>query len=149
MYQLNLPPFEYKVKAEAQRKLIFDVVRKKYVQLTPEEWVRQHIVHYLLTVKKVPVTLIGVEKGMKILGRSRRVDIVVFNNLGNPALLVECKAPTVKLNPTTLSQAAVYNYGFGTDFIMISNGIQHLYLQIDKKQRQLQWVKDLPQYPFS
>lgn len=149
MYQLNLPPFSYKVKSEAQRKLIFDVVRKKYVVLTPEEWVRQHIVHHLLTEKEVPATLIGVEKGIKILGRNRRVDIIVYNNLGKPALLVECKAPTVSLNPTTLSQAAVYNYGFGTDCIMISNGMQHLYLKIDKQQQQFAWLEELPKYPFS
>lgn len=149
MYQLNLPPFEYRVKSEAQRKLIFDVVRKKYVVLTPEEWVRQHIVHYLLTEKNVPPTLIGVEKGLKVLGRNRRVDIIVYNNLGKPALLVECKAPTIKLNPTTLSQAAVYNYGFGTSCIMISNGMQHLYLQIDKEKQQFAWLENLPNYPFS
>lgn len=149
MYQLNLPPFEYRVKSEAQRKLIFDVVRKKYVVLTPEEWVRQHIVHYLLTKKGVPATLIGVEKGLKVLGRNRRVDIIVYNNLGKPALLVECKAPTVNLNPTTLSQAAVYNYGFGTECIMISNGMRHLYLQIDKEKQQFKWLENLPNYPFS
>lgn len=149
MYKLNLPPFEYRVKSEAQRKLIFDVVRKKYVVLTPEEWVRQHIVHYLLAEKNVPPTLIGVEKGLKVLGRNRRVDIIVYNNLGTPALLVECKAPTVKLNPTTLSQAAVYNYGFGTNCIMISNGMQHLYLQIDKEKQQFAWLENLPIYPFS
>ncbi len=149
MYQLNLPPFNYKVKSEAQRKLIFDVVRKKYVSLTPEEWVRQHIIHYLLKEKGVPATLIGVEKGIKILGRSRRVDIIVYNNLGTPALLVECKAPTVVLNPATLSQAAVYNYGFGANCIMISNGVQHLYLKIDKQQQQFAWLQDLPPHPFS
>ena len=149
MYQLNLPPFQYKVKSEAQRKLIFDVVRKKYVVLTPEEWVRQHIIHFLLTEKNVPPTLIGVEKGLKILGRNRRVDIVVYNNLGKPALLVECKAPTVTLNPTTLSQAAVYNYGFGTNCIMISNGIQHFHLKIDKEKKQFAWLENLPNYPFS
>lgn len=149
MYQLNLPPFQYKVKSEAQRKLIFDVVRKKYVVLTPEEWVRQHIIHFLLTEKNVPPTLMGVEKGLKILGRNRRVDIVVYNNLGKPALLVECKAPTVTLNPTTLSQAAVYNYGFGTNCIMISNGIQHFHLKIDKEKQQFAWLENLPNYPFS
>jgi hypothetical protein len=149
MYQLNLPPFNHRVKTEAQRKLIFDVVRKKYVSLTPEEWVRQHIVHFLLSEKKVPATLIGVEKGIKILGRNRRVDVVVYNNLGVPALLVECKAPSVTLNPETLSQAAVYNYGFGTNCIMISNGIQHLYLKIDKENQQFAWLKNLPDYPFS
>jgi hypothetical protein len=149
MYQLNLPPFQYKVKSEAQRKLIFDVVRKKYVVLTPEEWVRQHIIHFLLTEKNVPPTLIGVEKGLKILGRNRRVDIVVYNNLGKPALLVECKAPTVTLNPTTLSQAAIYNYGFGTNCIMISNGIQHFHLKIDKEKQQFAWLENLPNYPFS
>lgn len=149
MYQLNLPPFTYRVKTEAQRKLIFDVVRKKYVTLTPEEWVRQHIIHFLINEKKVPASMVGVEKGLNVLGRKRRVDVVVYNSTGKAVVLIECKAPTVVLNPQTLSQAAVYNYGFGTNYIMISNGIQHLYLQIQKEKQQFTWLENLPVYPFS
>lgn len=149
MYQLNLPPFTYRVKTEAQRKLIFDVVRKKYVTLTPEEWVRQHIIHFLINEKKVPASMVGVEKGLNVLGRKRRVDVVVYNSTGKAVVLIECKAPTAVLNPQTLSQAAVYNYGFGTNYIMISNGIQHLYLQIQKEKQQFTWLENLPVYPFS
>lgn len=148
MYQLNLPPYKYRVKTEAQRKLIFDVVRKKYVALTPEEWVRQHIIHFLINEKQVPIGLIGVEKGIKVLERNRRVDVVVYNANGEPVLLVECKAPTIVLKPETLLQAAVYNYGFGTQYIMISNGMQHLYLQIEKEKQQFSWFENLPVYPF-
>lgn len=148
MYQLNLPPFEYKVKAEAQRKLIFDAVRRKYVALTPEEWVRQHVIHFLITEKNVPANLIGVEKGLTILGRTRRVDIVVFDRNGQPALLIECKAPTVAINPQVYTQAAVYTYGFGIDFIMITNGITHHYLQIDKQNQRVGEVGGLPVFPF-
>jgi hypothetical protein len=148
MYQLNLPPFDYKVKAEAQRKLIFDAVRRKYVALTPEEWVRQHVIHFLITEKNVPQNLIGVEKGLTILGRTRRVDVVVFDRSGQPALLVECKAPTVAINPQVYTQAAVYTYGFGIDYIMLTNGINHHYLQIDKTAQRIEEVLELPVYPF-
>lgn len=148
MYQLNLPPFEYKVKAEAQRKLIFDVVRKKYVALTPEEWVRQHIIHFLLIEKNVPISLIGVEKGITVLGRKRRADVVVFGRSGLPILLVECKAPTVPINPTVFSQAAVYTYGFGIDYIMLTNGIAHHYLHIDKQNQKMIATDGLPVFPF-
>ncbi len=148
MYQLNLPPFEYKVKAEAQRKLIFDVVRKKYVVLTPEEWVRQHIIHFLITEKNVPINLIGVEKGITVLGRKRRVDVVVFGRNGLPVLLVECKAPTVPINPSVFSQAAVYTYGFGIDYIMLTNGIGHYYLNIDKQNQRMTETTELPVFPF-
>lgn len=148
MYQLNLPPFEYKVKAEAQRKLIFDVVRKKYITLTPEEWVRQHIIHFLMVEKNVPINLIGVEKGITVLGRKRRVDVVVFGRSGLPVLLVECKAPTVPINPSVFSQAAVYTYGFGIDYIMLTNGIEHHYLTIDKQNQRMTETTELPVFPF-
>lgn len=148
MYALNLPPFEYKVKAEAQRKLIFDVVRKKYVVLTPEEWVRQHVIHFLLTKINVPIGLIGVEKGLKILDRKRRVDIVVFGSDGLPVLLVECKAPTVPVNHSVFFQAAVYTYGFGSRYIMVSNGLDHLYLETNKQTQAIKEVIGIPQFPF-
>lgn len=148
MYQLNLPPFEYKVKAEAQRKLIFDEVRRKYVVLTPEEWVRQHIIHFLVTDKNVPPHLIGVEKGINVLGRSRRADIVVFGRNGQPVLLVECKAPTVSINAAVFTQAAIYTYGFGIDYIMVSNGVHHHYIRVDKQNSAVKEVVELPLFPF-
>lgn len=148
MYQLNLPPFEYQLKAEAQRKLIFDVVRKKYVALTPEEWVRQHVIHFLITAHQVPVSLIGVEKGITIMGRKRRADVVVFGPNGLPKLLVECKAPTIVINPTTFIQAAVYSYGFGLDYIMITNGIEHFYIKLGKTTQTVHEVETLPMFPF-
>lgn len=148
MYPLNLPPFDYQLKAEPQRKLIFDAVRKKYVVLTPEEWVRQHVIHFLITAHQVPISLIGVEKGITIMGRSRRADVVVFGRTGLPSLLVECKAPTVSINPTTFTQAAVYTYGFGLDYMMITNGIHHFYLNIDKQAQKVQQIEALPLFPF-
>ena len=148
MYPLNLPPFDYQLKAEAQRKLIFDVVRKKYVALTPEEWVRQHVIHFLITAHQVPVSLMGVEKGITIMGRKRRADVVVFGRNGLPILLVECKAPTVEINPVTFTQAAVYSYGFGLNYVMITNGIHHFYLQLDKQAQKVQQIEVLPTFPF-
>ncbi len=95
MLELTLPAFEYKVKRQSGSVMIFDIIRKKYVVLTPEEWVRQHVVHYLAEVKKVPVALIAVEREIALYGLRRRFDVVVFSRQGEPWLLVECKAPSV------------------------------------------------------
>ena len=93
MLELSLPGFDYKVKNQNGTVMIFDIVRKKYVVLTPEEWVRQHVVHYLVEKKGYAISRVAVEREIELYGLKRRFDIVVFDRSGNPWLLVECKAP--------------------------------------------------------
>lgn len=123
--ELSLPAFEYKVKRQSGSVLIFDIVRKKYVILTPEEWVRQHVVHYLVEVKQIPVALIAVEREIDLYGLRRRFDVVTFDRLGNPWLLVECKAPSVELSRQVFDQAFRYNMTLTAPYVAITNGRNH------------------------
>lgn len=125
MLELSLPAFEYKVKKQGGTVLIFDVVRKKYVVLTPEEWVRQHVVHYLLEVKSYPIALVAVEREIDLYGLRRRFDVVVFDRKGEPWLLVECKAPSVQLTRQVFDQAFRYNITLAAPYVAITNGVTH------------------------
>lgn len=125
MLELSLPAFEYKVKKQSDVVMIFDVIRKKYVVLTPEEWVRQHVVHYLVEVKKCPVALMALEREIDLYGLRRRFDVVVFDRKGAPWLLVECKAPAVNLTRQVFDQAFRYNITLGAPYVAITNGIKH------------------------
>ena len=126
MLELSLPPFEYKVKRQSGSVLIFDVVRTKYVVLTPEEWVRQHVIHYLMEEQRVPAALIAVEKEIPLYSLRRRFDVVVFDRQGNPWLLIECKAPSVGLNQRVFDQAFRYNMTLEAPYVAITNGVTHL-----------------------
>ncbi|MDD3742860.1 MAG: type I restriction enzyme HsdR N-terminal domain-containing protein, partial [Lentimicrobiaceae bacterium] len=120
MQQLNFPGFQYITRVEENNKTyIFDPVRKRYVKLTPEEWVRQHLINYLAVVKKVPYTLMSVESGLKVNGMMQRFDLVVYNSLGQPRMIVECKASSVELTADTMFQAARYNLSLKVDYLLI------------------------------
>lgn len=131
MLELSLPAFEYKVKRQSGTVLIFDVIRKRYVVLTPEEWVRQHVIHYLMEAKSVPAALIAVEKEIALYSLRRRFDIVVFDRQGNPWLLVECKAPSVELNQRVFDQAFRYNMTLEAPYVAITNGVKHYCGKVD------------------
>ena len=109
MQRLNLPTYNFKLKSSENKTLIFDKLRKKYVVLTPEEWVRQHYVCFLIEEKKYPISLIALEKQLIINNRKKRTDILVFNNEGNHEIIVECKAPSIKITQDTFDQIARYN----------------------------------------
>ena len=109
MQKLNLPTYNFKLKSNEKHTLIFDNLRKKYFVLTPEEWVRQHFVQYLIDKKKYPVSLIALEKQLTINNRKKRTDILIFNANGNPDIIVECKAPHIKISQDTFDQIARYN----------------------------------------
>ena len=128
---LALPAYDYKLSPDGQR--IFDPVRKHYVALTPEEWVRQHLVNYLVQHRGVPAGLMQVEAALRLNGLSHRADVVVFDRQAQPLLVAECKAPTVQLTNEVLQQACRYNIRFCARYILISNGLQHLCLRIDRK----------------
>lgn len=125
--KLNFPETKFRFKESKNgSKQIFDCIRKKFVDLTPEEWVRQHLVHYLINYKNVPVSLISVEKQLLLNNTKRRTDIVIFNSLLKPLLIVECKAPNISLNQTTINQALGYNIILNVPYILLSNGLSHI-----------------------
>lgn len=146
MQKLNLPDFNFKIKNSENKMLIFDNLRKKYLVLTPEEWVRQHFVHYLISKKKYPVSLIAIEKQLTLNTRKKRTDILVFNQLGTPELIVECKAPSVKITQDTFDQIARYNLKLNANYLIVTNGLTHFYCKMDFKNKTYIFLKDIPAY---
>lgn len=123
MVKLNLPSFDCNIRKNRGKAEIFDVVRKKYVFLTPEEWVRQHMIHFLHVHLRYPLSLMQVERGLKYNSRQKRADILVYGSTGRPAVLVECKSyKDGELREHVLQQAAAYNKELGADYIIITNG---------------------------
>lgn len=141
---LNFPKYNFKFKNTEHKKFIFDIVRKKFVVLTSEEWVRQHCIHFLIQEKKYPISLMSIEKEFTLNNLKKRTDIVVFNKNQTPFLLVECKAPQVKISQKTFDQIAIYNLKLRANFLYITNGIQHFYAQMDFEKQQYQFLKELP-----
>lgn len=125
MKSLNLPPFDYKVKKQNGQVWIFDTIRKRYVVLTPEEWVRQHFIHFLIEYKHYPAQLIAVEKEIQVCGMKRRFDLVCYDRQTNPYLIVECKAPSVPLSQIVFDQVFQYNRSLAARFVAITNGCEH------------------------
>lgn len=146
MQKLNLPEFNFKIKNSENKMLIFDNLRKKYLVLTPEEWVRQHFVHYLISEKKYPISLIAIEKQLTLNTRKKRTDILVFNQLGTPELIVECKAPSVKITQDTFDQIARYNLKLNANYLIVTNGLSHFYCKMDFKNKTYIFLKDIPAY---
>jgi Type I restriction enzyme R protein N terminus (HSDR_N) len=146
MEKLNLPAFEYTVKESDGRIWIYDVLRKKYLMLTPEEWVRQHFLHYLLNHVQYPKSLIKVEGGLKFNRLQKRSDIVVFDRKGNPWMIVECKAPDLPINESTLRQASVYNVTLKAKYLVMTNGMKTFCCHLDGEDGNGVMLKDLPSF---
>ena len=146
MEALNFPRFNFRVKNTENHLRIFDIVRKKFVVLQPEEWVRQHVVHYLNAVKGYPLSLLNVEKKLSVNGLTKRYDIIVFNNDGSIHILVECKAPTVLIDQSTFDQVARYNLKANATYLMLTNGLSHYYCQLDVKTENYRFLKDIPDF---
>jgi type I site-specific restriction-modification system R (restriction) subunit len=127
--QLNFPTYKFKTKSEENTNYVFDIVRKKYVVLTPEEWVRQHMIHYLIEEKNYPQSLLAVERGLELNGLRKRFDLLAFNKNGQPLLLIECKSPDIELNKAVFEQIAVYNARFKVMQLLVTNGLQHIVVQ--------------------
>lgn len=123
--ELSLPGFDYKVQKQNGMMMIYDIIRKKYVALTPEEWVRQHVIHYLIEQRDYPAALIAVEKAIDLYGLRRRFDVVCFDRRGEPYLIIECKAPTVGLSQKVFDQVFGYNLVMAARYIAVTNGIAH------------------------
>lgn len=146
MQKLNFPTYSFRFKNSENKISIFDEIRKKFVILQPEEWVRQHCVHYLMTEKKYPKSLINVEKELIINDLKKRYDIVVFNPDGSIHLIVECKSAKININQDTFDQIARYNLSVKATYLMVTNGINHYYCQMDFENEAYSFLKDIPNY---
>ncbi|WP_431166973.1 type I restriction enzyme HsdR N-terminal domain-containing protein [Tenacibaculum halocynthiae] len=146
MQKLNLPTYPFKLKSNENNTLIFDSLRKKFMVLTPEEWVRQHFVQYLINEKKYPSTLIAIEKQLTINNLKKRTDIVIFSPNGTPNIIVECKAPKVKITQATFDQIARYNLKLNAQFLIVTNGLEHFYCMLDTENERYIFLKDIPSY---
>lgn len=146
MQKLNFPTYSFRFKNSENKVSIFDAIRKKFVILQPEEWVRQHCVNYLIEEKKYPKSLINIEKTLTINTLKKRYDIVIFNKDGSIFLIVECKAPKIAINQNTFDQIARYNLALNASFLMVTNGLNHYYCQMDFKNERYQFLEDIPYY---
>lgn len=145
--QLNFPPYEFRIrKNERELHEIFDKVRKKFVALTPEEWVRQHLLEFLMQEKKFPLSLLAVEKQLKLNSTLKRTDVMAYTNTLKPLLLAECKAPEIKLDIHTLTQALRYNLVFDVSYLVITNGLEHYFFYKDKLNPGWQRGDSFPDY---
>lgn len=144
--QLNLPPYPFKIKQENAITYIFDEIRKKYLVLTPEEWVRQHFVQFIVKEKQYPKSLIKLEGGLKLNSLQKRTDVMVFNSVGEKVLLIECKAPSVKITQQVFDQIARYNIIHRVPLLAVSNGLEHYYCKINFETSDYIFLKELPTY---
>ena len=142
---LNFPTVDFRFQKNTKGTLqIFDIIRKKFVDATPEEWVRQHIIHYLINEKEVPASMISVEKQLILNNTKRRTDVVVFNSNLKPILIIECKAPEVEINQLTVNQALRYNLELNVASVFLSNGLNHVFLKLGQNSSEI--LKQIPNY---
>jgi hypothetical protein len=146
MQELNLPSYSFKITTKEQKKYIFDSIRKKFVLLTPEEWVRQNFLQYLISEKHYSPNLMRVEMHFKLEKTDYRADIVAFNRSSKPVLIVECKAPEVKINQKQFDQIARYNFQFRVSYLIVTNGLQHYCCYIDFGKGSYSFLKDIPDF---
>jgi hypothetical protein len=143
---LQLPPYPFKITEQDGKLTLFDEIRKRHILITPEEWVRQHFVQYLINQKGYPKTLIKLEGGLTLHGKARRTDIVVFNPNGDKILLIECKAPSISINQKVFDQVARYNMVHKVSLVAVSNGLQHYYCRINFEEQNYKFIEELPAY---
>ncbi len=147
MTKLNLPDFDFKYRLnEKGKKEIFDDVRKKYITLSPEEWVRQNFIHYLIQHRNFPASLMAIERSLKVNTLTKRTDIVQYDKNGRAILIVECKAPNVKIDQDTFAQAAMYNLKMQVNYLIMTNGMHHFCCKINNTTNQLEYLKEVPYY---
>lgn len=143
---LNFPIFNFELKNEEGKVYIYDQLRKKKLLLTPEEWVRQHMIQYLIQFKNYPKSLISLEKGLTYNQLNKRFDLLTFNQEGKPHVLIECKAPEVPLNKKVVNQVTIYNQSIQASIIGVSNGKQHFFFELNKIENRYVQLSDLPNF---
>ena len=146
MPRLNLPTVTAKIRADEHGNQIWDPIRKKYVALTPEEWVRQHVVNYLCDDLNYPASLIAIEMGLKLNGMHRRADIVIHNRLGNPIQIIECKEPRVKIDEAVFDQIARYNFVLKVPYLVVTNGLDHYCCAMHHEEERWTFLKQIPSW---
>ena len=142
---LNLPDADLRIKETGENRHVFDVVRRQFVTLTPEEWVRQHFLHFIIRDKHYPASLIGVEMLVKVNNLSQRADLVVYSREGKPWMIIECKAPAVQMDENVFYQAARYNLPLQVQYFVVTNGLEHYCLHFNGSG--FDYLEDLPEYP--
>ncbi len=143
--ELNLPEYSFRITTQNGKEMIFDPLRRKYVRLTPEEWVRQNFVRYLVNEGKYPSGLIGIEVSFVFNRLKKRADILVHNRMGEPVMVVECKSPDVRLDDDVFDQIATYNLQFRVPYLVVTNGMVHYACRFDTDENK---YKDLLTIPF-
>ena len=146
MQKLNLPEYSFRIKTTDCKDYIFDNLRKKFVRLTPEEWVRQNFVQFLITEKRYSVSLIKVEAGVNVNNNPQRADMVVFDRTGSPVLVAEFKAPEVKINQQTFDHIVRYNMKLRVKFLIVSNGLEHFCCLIDYAGNTYSYLPEIPAF---
>lgn len=143
---LNLPPYSFRISGNSEKKLIFDSFRRRWVALTPEEWVRQNFARYLTEIKHFPPSLVAVERSLRINLHDFRSDIVLYSKSGNPLAVVECKAPEVKISQQVFDQIARYNLELRVSYLIVTNGLTHYCCRFDQQQLTYTFLAEIPDY---
>ena len=146
MISLNLPTYEIKISGTPERPTILDILRRKYVALTPEEWVRQHFVHFLIEQKGYPATLLANEVKLKVGNKDLRADSVLYDRNLRPRIIIEYKAPTIPITQRVFDQITVYNLLLKVDYLIVSNGMQHYCCKMDYDNQKYIYLQDIPDY---
>lgn len=149
MEKLNFPNLNLRVKNKENKLFIFDIIRKKWFLLTPEEWVRQHCINFLVFTKNYPKSLINVEKKLLVNGNTKRYDIIVFSKNSQVLILVECKSSKITINQDVFDQIAKYNLTFKSKYLMVSNGLSHYFCLVNYNLKNYSFLSDIPDFKNS
>ncbi|MEZ4884607.1 MAG: type I restriction enzyme HsdR N-terminal domain-containing protein [Chitinophagales bacterium] len=144
--QLNFPEYPISLKTVGNKNYIMGLVRKKYLLWTPEEWVRQHVLHFMVKDRAYPKSFLAVEKALRVNTLLRRTDIVAYDSKGQPVLIVECKAPNVKITQQVFDQIAAYNISLKVEYLFVTNGLEHYCCKIDYEANSYAFIEDLPHF---
>ena len=148
MWQLNLPVYKFNIKKRGDKLIILDSQRKKFVTLTPEEWVRQNFIQYLIIEKKYLSALIAVESQIDVNGMKKRCDAIIYNRDAKPIIIIEFKAPSVAISQETFDQAAVYNSKLQIEYFIISNGLEHYFCHVNTEKMSYDFLPDIPNFDY-
>ena len=146
MLQLNLPTYNFRIKKQNEKLMIFDSQRKRWISLTPEEWVRQNFIRFLIEEKNYPAAYLAVEKQLSLNGMKKRCDAILYNEFSEPFIIIEFKAPSVPISQSTFDQVAVYNSKLNVNYFIISNGFEHYCCRVDTKNAKYEYFPEIPDY---